>query len=114
MYPHERSLVKRLEKSPFALVAVNSDESPEVLKAAQERESLTWPTFFDGGLIGGPIATRWGVTGSPTILVLDAAGVIRFKGVRGEDMDRAVDGLLAEMKAAESGAGEVKAGEEGK
>ena len=114
MYPHERSLVKRLERSPFALVAVNSDESPEVLRAAQEREGLTWPAFFDGGLIGGPIATRWGVTGWPTIFVLDAAGVIRFKGVRGEDMDRAVDGLLAEMKAGEGEGGEGKAGEEAK
>jgi hypothetical protein len=37
------------------------------------------------------------VHGWPTIYVLDAKGVIRHKGVRGEAMDKAVDGLLAEL-----------------
>lgn len=98
MYPHERSLVKRLEKEPFVLVGMNSDESPEVFKAAAERESITWPCFFDGGGLDGPIATKWGVRGWPTIYVLDAEGTIRYRNVRGEVMDRAVDTLLKEMK----------------
>ena len=33
MYPHERSLVKRLEGQPFALIGVNSDRDREALKA---------------------------------------------------------------------------------
>ena len=99
MYPHERSLVKRLEKKPFVLLGVNSDESPEVFAKAAERESITWPSFFDGGGTEGPIATKWGVRAWPTIFVLDAEGVIRHRGVRGEAMDRAVDELLAERKA---------------
>ena len=98
MYAHERSLVKRLEKEPFALVGMNSDASPEVFKAAAEKENLTWPCFFDGGGTDGPIATKWGVRGWPTIFVLDAEGIIRFKNVRGEEMDKAVDALLKEMK----------------
>ena len=99
MYPHERSLVKRLEKDPFVLVGVNSDESPEKFAAAAAREEITWPCFFDGGGTDGPIATGWGVRGWPTIFVIDAGGVIRHRNVRGEAMDRAVDELLAEMKA---------------
>lgn len=100
MYPHERSLVKRLEKEPFVLVGMNSDESPEVFKAAAEKEGITWPCFFDGGGTDGPIATKWGVRGWPTIFVIDAAGIIRFKNVRGEAMDKAVEALLVEMKGA--------------
>lgn len=99
MYPHERSLVSRLEKEPFVLVGMNSDATPEVYKEAAQRESLTWPAFFDAGGTDGPIATKWGVRSWPTIFVLDAKGVIRFKNVRGEEMDKAVDALLAEMKA---------------
>ncbi len=98
MYPHERSLVKRLEKRPFALVGMNSEESPEKLRAALEREKITWPSFFDGGGTDGPIATRWGVRGWPTIFVIDPEGVIRYRDVRGEAMDKAVDALLAEWK----------------
>lgn len=94
MYPHERSLVEKLAGQPFALVGVNSDESPEKLAKALARENITWPSFFDGGGTGGPIATRWGVSGWPTIYVLDRAGVIRYKNVRDQALERAVVELL--------------------
>ena len=97
MYPHERSLVKRMADKPFALVGVNSDSSVEKLAEALERENISWPSFFDGGGTSGPIALAWGVRGWPTIYVIDAEGVIRFKNVRGERMDDAVDTLLEEM-----------------
>ena len=97
MYPHERSLVKRLADEPFALIGINSDKSPEIVSKTIERENLNWRSFFDGGGTGGPIATRWGVRGWPTIYVLDHEGVIRFKGVRDHEMDKAVDQLLAEL-----------------
>ena len=41
------------------------------------------------------------VYGWPTIYVLDAQGVIRFKDVRGEEIDEAVDQLLKELEAGE-------------
>ena len=99
MYPHERSLVKRLENEPFALIGVNSDKDKAKLAARIEEESITWRSFWNGPEgTRGPISTRWNVTGWPTIYVIDAAGTIRFKNVRGEKMDEAVDALLAEMK----------------
>ncbi len=97
MYPHERSLVKRLEGKPFALLGVNSDPKENVLKAI-ERENITWRSWWDGGTTSGPIASAWNVRGWPTIYVLDPKGVIRYKNVRGPQMDAAVDQLLLEMK----------------
>ena len=35
MYPHERSLVKRLEGKPFALIGVNSDKNKDFDKEVQ-------------------------------------------------------------------------------
>ncbi len=101
MYPHERSLVKRLADEPFALIGINSDGDREGLKQTLEEENITWRSFWDGGSTQGPISTKWNVSGWPTIYVLDHEGRIRFKGVRGEAMDEAVDQLLAEMKAGE-------------
>ena len=99
MYPHERSLVKRLADQPFALIGVNSDKDKGALKPVLEKESITWRSFWNGpDGTGGPISTRWNVHGWPTIYVLDHEGKIRFKDVRGEAMDKAVDELLAEMK----------------
>ena len=98
MYPHERSLVKRLEGQPFALLGVNSDRDREALKKVMKKQGITWRSFWNGGGTRGPISSAWNVRGWPTIYVLDHKGVIRYKNVRGERMDEAVDTLLAEMK----------------
>ena len=97
MYPHERSLVKRLEKKPFALLGINSDPKDR-LKQTMKRERMTWRSWWDGGDTSGPIATKWNVHAWPTIYVLDHKGVIRFKGPREKELDKAVDQLLKEVK----------------
>jgi hypothetical protein len=99
MFPHERSPVKRLAGKPFALLGINSDPDRHTLKAAMEKENITWRSWWDGGSTSGPLATQWNVSGWRTIYVLDAEGVIRYKNVRGEKMDEAVDTLLAELDA---------------
>jgi hypothetical protein len=99
MYAHERSLVKRLENEPFALIGVNSDRDREDLKKVMLKEKITWRSFWNGGSTSGPISAQYNVRGWPTIYVLDAEGKIRYKNVRGEAMDKAIDTLLAEMKS---------------
>ena len=100
MIPHERSLVARLEDKPFALIGVNSDDDKVFYREQAKRAGVTWRSFWNGPLgTSGPIASKWGVTSWPTIYVLDHRGVIRFRGVRGADMDAAVDQLLGELEA---------------
>jgi hypothetical protein len=98
MYPHERSLVKRLDGKPFALLGINSDSDRDELKKVLEEERITWRSWWDGGSTQGPIATKWNVSGWPTIYVLDATGTIRYKNVREKAMDVAVDTLLKEIE----------------
>lgn len=104
MFPHERELVKRLKDKPFALIGVNSDKDLEACQEKNKAEDISWRSFWDGGQ-WGPIGAAWSVRSWPTIYVLDAKGVIRFKNVRGEKMDAAVDELLAEMKQQENKGG---------
>jgi hypothetical protein len=100
MYPHERSLVKRLANEPFALIGINSDKDLAALKPVLEKEEITWRSFWNGPEgTRGPISARWNVSAWPTIYVIDAEGRIRDKNVRGEDMDKAVDKLLEELRA---------------
>ena len=98
MYPHERSLVKRLANQPFVLIGINSDPKAR-LRTAMKANNITWRSFWDGGRTGGPIASAWGVRGWPTIYVVDDRGVIRYKNVRGPAMDTAVDTLLAKTSS---------------
>jgi hypothetical protein len=98
MYEHERSLVKRLEDKKFSLIGVNSDKDRTELKKVLKTEKITWRSFWNGGSTDGPISRAWKVTGWPSIWVIDANGIIRYRNVRGEAMDKAVDALLAEME----------------
>jgi len=99
MLPHEKELVERMKDKPFAMLGVNSDRDREELKTFLTNENIGWQMWFEGGT-DGPISTRWNVHAWPTIYVLDAEGKIRFKNVRGEAMDHAVDELMAELAAA--------------
>jgi peroxiredoxin len=93
MYPEERSLLVKLKDQPFAVVSVNTDAEVKTLKEAIASGQITWRCWWDGGT-DGPITTRWGVTSFPAIFVLDRQGVIRFKNVRSDDLERAVSTLL--------------------
>ena len=101
MYPHERSLVKRLheQEQRFVFLGINSDEDREALKKTLEQEQITWRSWWDLGSPDGPIQTKWDVTERPAIYVLDARGVIRYKDLKGDELDKAVDTLLAERPA---------------
>ena len=95
MYPHERSLVKRMQNKPFALLGINTDPSRRHAKKIAIEQHLTWPSWFDGTTMG-PIDTLYNTDHWPTIYVLDAKGVIRY--IDPPDLDRAVDALLKEME----------------
>ncbi len=98
MLPHEKSLVKRLEGKPFALIGINSDgPAAELTKILADNE-ITWRQAVDEST-EGKWASAWNVQGWPTIYVLDHKGVIRYRDVRGEEMDEAVNKLLREMEA---------------
>jgi peroxiredoxin len=98
MYPQERSLCVKYKGRPFAMVSVNSDKELSTLRKAIASGQVTWRCWWDGGT-DGPITTRWGVVSFPSIFVLDRRGVIRFKDLRGDNLDRAVAGLLDEPEA---------------
>jgi hypothetical protein len=105
MYPHERSLVQKLESKPFVLLGVNSDSDRNKAKGAVASEKLTWRSFWNGsGGTSGPISSAWQIQGWPTLYVIDDRGVIRYKfeggGKRVEaEIDKAIDTLLKEMGA---------------
>lgn len=94
MVPTERALVKRYEGQPFAMVGVNSDIDLDKLKPALVKHGITWRSFYDGPTTDGPIASRWNVQGWPEVYVLDAKGVIRHRGLRGEQLEQAVAELM--------------------
>ena len=99
MYPHERSLVEKYPADKFAIVGVNSDKTVETAREVVKKNELSWKNFYDGSP-SGAIATRWNVSGWPTIYVIDAAGIIRYKDVRGDELDAAIETLVSGLNDA--------------
>ncbi len=96
MYPHERSLVTTLADKPFVIIGVNSDKKIEVAQNACDVKNLSWRSFTN---VQGDekISSAWKVKGWPTTFLIDKDGVIRFKGLRGEALDTAIEQLMGEM-----------------
>ena len=109
MIPHEKALVKRLENEPFVLFGINTDEDPDEFRKLCAAEGVNWPNLFQGGT-DGPVPSQWGVSGYPTIYIVDAEGVIRYRDLRGEELDQAVMLLIAEAKGEAPPGGDHGAG----
>src|SRR5947208_7995936 len=104
MFPHERSLVKKMTDKPFALIGVNSDDNLDELKPVLKEEQITWRSFWNGKEgTKGPISGEWNVHGWPTLYLIDHKGVIRRKWLgspNDEKEEAAFDAAIEKLVAA--------------
>ena len=96
MIPHERDMVKKFEGKPFVLVSISADEDKKELEDFLAKEPMPWVHWWEGA--EAPMLKQWNVRFFPTIYVIDAKGVIRHKNIRGEELEKAVEKLVAEAK----------------
>jgi thiol-disulfide isomerase/thioredoxin len=99
MLPREREMVRSREGKPFVMLGINCDRTEAAARAVLARESPNWPNVYDGPSAQGSVADRYRVQLLPTLYVLDGDGIIRYKDVRGEALEQAVDRLLAGKSA---------------
>ena len=97
MIPHEREMVERLKDKPFALVSISFDAEKKTLTDFLVKEKMPWTHWWNGA--EGKLMDTLNIEHYPTIFVVDPAGVIRFKEIRGEELEKAVNALLAEKPA---------------
>ncbi len=100
--PHERELIERYRDKPFSLLGVNCDEDlAAAIKVVRER-GIAWPSFADGA--DGPMYARFHVPSFPTVVVIDAKGILHAKKASmGDDLDKLIERLVAEALAERSG-----------
>ena len=96
MLPHEREVVEKWKDRPFSLVAVNSDQGgPEALRRIMKENGITWRNAAEGSTTA-PIPKAWNVHGWPTLYLLDAEGVIRWKG-HSSDWEKTAEEWMARV-----------------
>jgi hypothetical protein len=96
MYDEERSLVSEMEKAgkPFALIGVNVNDELGHIQSVVKEKALNWRSFFAGR--DPAIPESYGVQGYPTVVIIDADGVVR-SAAHGPQNDW-IEHLLDEME----------------
>lgn len=83
---------------PFVIIGVNNDDDISMIRETVKEKNLTWRSFWNGPSdASSSIAERWCISSWPTTFLIDANGVIRYREIYGERLDRAIESLLKEM-----------------
>ncbi|HVS34733.1 MAG TPA: TlpA disulfide reductase family protein [Gemmataceae bacterium] len=96
MIPHEKEMVERLKDKPFMLVGISIDEDRQTVADFVAKEKLPWTHWWSGNQ--GGIAEDWEIQFIPSTFVIDAKGIIRSKGLRGDELEKSVNDVLKEME----------------
>ena len=97
MIPHEREMNEKLKGKPFAFISISGDETKETLTSFLEKEKMPWVHWFADRK---GILKDWNIKFFPTMYILDHKGVIRAKGLRGEELEKKVNELVVEAEKA--------------
>lgn len=94
MIPHETEMVKELKDKPFALISISADDKKDTLTDFLKDTPMPWNHWWVGSQ--SKVHEALNIEHYPTIYVIDAKGVIRYKEIRGEELEKAVEKLLEE------------------
>jgi thiol-disulfide isomerase/thioredoxin len=93
--PKVKETYERLHGKGFEIVGISFDRDMEKLKQVVAREKMTWPQYFEGQGEGNKYGEEFGISGIPTMWLVDKKGVLRELNAR-EDLAAKVEKLLAE------------------
>jgi thiol-disulfide isomerase/thioredoxin len=94
--PNVKSMYSKYHQKGFEIVGISLDQQREKLDRYLESQGIEWPQYFDGKWWNNDVAVSYGVKSIPTTILVDRKGKIRFKSLRGKQLEAAVEQLLAE------------------
>jgi thiol-disulfide isomerase/thioredoxin len=94
--PHVKEVYDKYHGKGFEIVGISLDQSRDRLDKYVAANKIAWPQYFDGKWWNNDVAVRYGVKSIPTTILVDRAGKIRYKSLRGKQLENAVQQLVAE------------------
>ena len=94
--PNVKNIYSKFHPQGFEIVGISLDQSRDRLDQYIKSNQIAWPQYFDGKWWNNDVAVRYGIKSIPTTILVDKSGKIRFKSVRGKQLENAVQQLLAE------------------
>lgn len=83
-------LHKKYNAAGFEVIGVNLDHDIATFKRFHDRFELPWPEYADGKGWGNRLAQKYGIQSLPTTFLLDKAGKIIGRDLRGPDLEAAI------------------------
>lgn len=93
--PRVREAYEKLHDKGFEIVGISLDQDKEALEAFVKAKKMPWPQHFESEGQGNHFANLYGITGIPTMWLVDRKGNLRDMNARDGLLER-VEKLIAE------------------
>lgn len=104
-FPNVIANYEKYHDKGFDVIGINLDDEKSTVEQFLDKEKLPWKTLFNDqpGETGfnNPLARRYGISGIPTVILVDRQGKVISLNARGPELGR----LLAEQFDAKQGNG---------
>ena len=97
--PNVLQLAKAHVDDPFVIIGISLDKDRAALDEFLKEKAIPWRQYFDGNGWQNEVAVAWGIHSIPKTYLIDHTGKVRYVGVRGEALAKAVDVLLKRAAA---------------
>ncbi len=94
--PNVVATYKKLHEKGFEIVGISLDQEKAAMEGALKKQGMTWTQYFDGQGWQNKISSSFGIESIPAAWLLDKKGMLRETDLRGEDLGKGVEKLLAE------------------
>jgi len=95
--PSLKTTYADLHEKGFEILGISLDnEDRDAFVDFLEKEKMTWPQVYDGKGWQAEVAQAYAVSSIPATFLVDRKGILRYRDLRGDDLRKRVEELLAE------------------
>lgn len=95
--PEIKKIWSKYSRDQFTIVGINLDSNRQVFDAFVKEEGMAWPQYYDGLGWGNKVSQMYGVYAIPHSVLIDQDGVIKVRGLRGEQLSEVIGDLLSKL-----------------
>ena len=92
--PNVKKIYGKYQDKGFEIIGISLDDTEAKFKGYMDSEQMPWPQIFDGKGWRSELGQLYAVGAIPSTYLIDREGVIRYKNVRGGELERAVKELI--------------------
>jgi len=94
--PNVIRLYKKYSGRGFEIIGISLDSDQKAFEGFISKNDMSWPQFYDGKGWQNEVAEKYKVRAIPATFLIDKDGKIRYRSLRGPELESAIEKLLKE------------------